>query len=138
MLSANNFKVILFGGKNDKEICNEISNLFPKIINLCNDDDILQTAADMKKCRAIICNDSGLMHAACAVGIPVLSFFGSTVKEFGFTPYKNKNLILENISLSCRPCSHIGRKECPKSHFNCMKEITPQTAFKNINLLLNS
>jgi heptosyltransferase-2 len=78
------------------------------------------------------------MHTACAAGTPVLAFFGSTVKEFGFTPYKNKNLILENNSLSCRPCSHIGRDECPKKHFNCMKEITPQMAFKNINLLINS
>ena len=138
MLTVNDFNVVLFGGKNDKNVCNEISELFPKAINLCNDDDILQTVTDMKRCRAIICNDSGLMHTACAAGVPVVSFFGSTVKEFGFTPYKSKNLILENNSLSCRPCSHIGRDKCPKSHFNCMKEITPQMAFKNINLLLNT
>ena len=138
MLTVNDFTVVLLGGKKDKEICNEISELFPKAINLCNEDDILQTVTNMKKCRAIVCNDSGLMHAACAAGVPVVSFFGSTVKEFGFTPYNNKNLILENNSLSCRPCSHIGRDKCPKSHFNCMKEITPQMAFKNINLLLNT
>lgn len=138
MLLVNDFKVVLLGGKSDMEICGEISKLLPGTINLCNDDNILQTVADMKKCRAVVCNDSGMMHAACAAGIPVLAFFGSTVKDFGFAPYMNKNLILENNSLSCRPCSHIGRSECPKSHFDCMKEITPQTAFKNINLLLNS
>ncbi len=138
MLLVNDFQVVLLGGKSDKEVCREICELLPKSINLCNDDDILQTAADMTKCRAIICNDSGMMHTACAVGTPVLTFFGSTVKEFGFAPYNNQNLILENNSLSCRPCSHIGKEECPKEHFNCMKEITPQIAFKNINLLLNS
>jgi heptosyltransferase-2 len=138
MLTVNDFNVVLFGGQKDKEVCSEISKLFPAAINLCNEDNILQTVTDMKKCRAIVCNDSGLMHAACAAGVPVVSFFGSTVKEFGFTPYNNKNLILENNSLSCRPCSHIGREKCPKSHFNCMKEITPQLAFKNINLLLNT
>jgi ADP-heptose:LPS heptosyltransferase len=138
MLNVNGFKVVLFGGKNDMGICKEITELFPGTINLCNNDDILQIAADMKKCKAIVCNDSGLMHTACAAGTPVLAFFGSTVKEFGFTPYRNKNLILENNSLSCRPCSHIGRDECPQEHFNCMKEITPQMAFKNINLLINS
>ena len=138
MLTVNDFTVVLLGGQKDKKICSEISELFPKAINLCNEDDILQTGANMKKCSAIICNDSGLMHAACAVGVPVVSFFGSTAKEFGFTPYNNKNLILENNSLSCRPCSHIGRDKCPKSHFNCMKEITPQMAFKNINRLINT
>ncbi|HKJ81091.1 MAG TPA: glycosyltransferase family 9 protein [Ignavibacteriaceae bacterium] len=138
MLLVNDFNVVLMGGKSDMEICNEISKLLPKTINLCNDDDILQTVADMKKCRAVVCNDSGMMHTACAAGVPVLTFFGSTVKEFGFTPYNNKNLILENNSLSCRPCSHIGRSECPKLHFDCMKEITPQTAFRNINQLINS
>jgi heptosyltransferase-2 len=130
MLLVNDFKVVLLGGKSDKDICEEISKLLPKTINLCNDDDILQTVAHMKKCMAVVCNDSGLMHAACAAGVPVLTFLGSTVKEFG--------LILENNSLSCRPCSHIGRSKCPKTHFDCMKEITPQIAFKNINLLINS
>jgi len=138
MLLVNDFNVVLLGGRSDKETCDEIAKLLPKTKNLCNEDDILQTVADMKKCMAVVCNDSGLMHAACAAGVPVLTFFGSTVKEFGFTPYNNQNLILENNSLSCRPCSHIGRSECPKTHFECMKEITPQTAFKNINLLLNS
>lgn len=138
MLLVNDFKVVLLGGKSDKGICDEISRLLPKTINLCTDDNILQIAADMKKCRAVVCNDSGLMHTACAVGVPVLTFFGSTVKEFGFTPYNCKNLILENNSLSCRPCSHIGRSSCPKKHFKCMMEMTPQMAFKNINLLLNS
>jgi ADP-heptose:LPS heptosyltransferase len=92
----------------------------------------------MKKCKAVICNDSGLMHTACAVGTPVLTFFGSTVKEFGFTPYRNKNLILENNSLSCRPCSHIGRDKCPKNHFKCMKELTPEIVFNKLNQLLNT
>ncbi len=138
ILLANNFKVVLLGGKEDKCVCDEISKMVPGSINLCSDDDILRIAADMKKCLAIVCNDSGLMHTACAAGTPVLAFFGSTIKEFGFTPYKSKNLILENNSLSCRPCSHIGRNQCPKKHFNCMMEITPQMAFNKINLLLNT
>ncbi len=78
------------------------------------------------------------MHAACAMNIPVLAFFGSTVKEFGFFPYKNSNLILENNSLSCRPCSHVGRETCPKGHFRCMLDISPEKAFKAINTLIEN
>lgn len=136
-LIDNGFNIVLFGGKDDKEICNEISSSLSKCINLCNDNDILQTAADMKMCKTIICNDSGLMHTACAVKVPVAAIFGSTVKEFGFTPYHSKNLILENKSLTCRPCSHIGKSSCPKGHFKCMKEITPQFVYNSLILFLD-
>jgi heptosyltransferase-2 len=137
-LTSAGFSIILLGGKDDRNLCAGISANIPRSIDLSNNNAILQTAADIKMCRAVVCNDSGLMHTACAVKVPVLSFFGSSVREFGFTPYKNKNLILENKYLSCRPCSHIGRAYCPKGHFKCMLEITPETAFDNLNLLLNS
>ncbi len=132
MLTANGFHIILFGGENDKHICEEISSKISNSTNLCNSNNLLQTAADMKLCKAIICNDSGLMHAACAVKAPVITIFGSTVKEFGFTPYSSKYLVLENKSLTCRPCSHIGRNNCPKRHFKCMKEITPQFVYNSV------
>src|SRR3972149_7130550 len=136
-LIDNNFNIVLFGGRDDKIICQKISSELSKCINLSNDNDILQTAADMKMCKAIICNDSGLMHAACAVKVLVIAIFGSTIKEFGFTPYHCKNLILENKSLTCRPCSHIGKSSCPKGHFKCMKEITPQLVYNGLVQFLN-
>ena len=129
LLEQNGYRIILFGGKDDKQLCNEINDKLSNAINLCNDNDILQTAADMKLCKTIFCNDSGLMHTATAVKVPVIAFFGSTVKEFGFSPYKSKSLVLENNNLKCRPCSHIGRSKCPKKHFKCMLDITPQFAF---------
>jgi len=136
LLNKNGYKIVLFGGANDLKVCERITSTLPSAINLCNDNNILQTAADIKCCKVIYCNDSGLMHTATAVKIPVIAFFGSTVKEFGFTPYNSKNLILENNSLSCRPCTHIGRGTCPKKHFKCMKELTPQSAFEKLNLLV--
>ena len=127
---------VLFGGKDDIQLCGEISRNIKDSINLCNSDELLQTAADMKKCRAVVSNDSGLMHTACAMKIPVLVFFGSTVKEFGFTPYNERNLILENNSLTCRPCSHIGRERCPKGHFRCLLDISPEKAFEVLMTLV--
>ncbi|MFZ2324689.1 MAG: glycosyltransferase family 9 protein [Ignavibacteriaceae bacterium] len=130
LLIKNKYSVVLFGGKIDKALCAEIHSELPEAINLSNDDDLLQTVSDMKMCSAIICNDSGLMHVASATATKIIAIFGSTVKEFGFTPYNCKNLILENNSLSCRPCSHIGKDHCPKKHFNCMKEIKPEFVFE--------
>lgn len=125
-------QIVLFGGKDDYEICDRISSEITNSINLSGEDNLLQIAADMKNCRYILCNDSGLMHTACSVDTPVVAIFGSTVKEFGFFPYKSRSLVLENNSLSCRPCSHIGRKSCPKKHFKCMKDLTPNFVYDNI------
>lgn len=136
LLTISGYDVVLLGGKDDLSICEELSEKIKGAVNMCNRDDLLQTAADMKKCKAVVCNDSGMMHTACALKVPVIAFYGSTVKEFGFTPYKNRNLILENNSLTCRPCSHIGRERCPKAHFRCMLEITPGKAFEVLMTLV--
>ncbi|MCL4548265.1 MAG: glycosyltransferase family 9 protein [Bacteroidetes bacterium] len=126
------YTVVLFGGKTEKELCAELANKINGSVNLQTGNNLFQIAADMKLCKLVISNDSGLMHTASAVGVPVTAIFGSSVKEFGFAPYGVKNLILENKSLSCRPCSHIGKSICPKGHFNCMKEIKPQFVLKSI------
>jgi heptosyltransferase-2 len=90
----------------------------------------------MKMCKVVYTNDSGLMHLAAALKVPVMAFFGSTVKEFGFSPYNAKSFVLEIEGLSCRPCTHIGRKSCPKKHFKCMQEISPATAFNCLRKLV--
>ncbi|GBD89384.1 ADP-heptose--LPS heptosyltransferase 2 [bacterium BMS3Abin04] len=138
MLTQNGFKIVLFGGRDDKEITDQIEKRIKYSINLCNNNKLLQTAKDMKKCSLVVCNDSGLMHTASAVQTPVAAVFGSTVQEFGFSPYKAKAIILENKSLSCRPCSHIGRDKCPKDHFKCMLDIKPKDVYNNIIQFYNS
>lgn len=131
-LAAEGNKIILLGGSSDNNICSEIASKIKGSVNLCGGDNLLQIAADMKKCRFVVCNDSGLMHTASAVDIPMISIFGSTVEEFGFFPYKSRNLVLENKSLNCRPCSHIGKNACPLKHFKCMKDLTPGFVYDNI------
>ena len=134
-LESSGYKVVLFGGLNEEELISEIANQLSSPVNLCG-DSILQSAADMKMCKAIYTNDSGAMHLACAVKVPVIAFFGSTVKEFGFYPYKANSIELDVENLPCRPCTHIGRKSCPLIHFKCMKDIRPDLAFNSLNRLL--
>lgn len=128
-LESEGYKIVLFGGVEEVKTCDDIENNLQNVLNLCN-TSILQLGADMKMCKAIYTNDSGLMHLATAVKVPVISIFGSTVKEFGFFPYKARSVVLENKELTCRPCTHIGRSSCPKVHFNCMKKITPDIALE--------
>lgn len=135
LLAEKGFTPVLFGGKSDIEICGRIAREVPGAVDLSSDNQLFQTAADMRSCRAVVCNDSGLMHTACAAGVPVVSIFGSTVKEFGFAPYKNSGFVIENEGLACRPCTHIGREKCPLGHFKCMKEISVGMVFEKLSRL---
>jgi len=136
-LESAGYRIVLFGGLEEVELCLELENQIKNALNLCN-TSILQVGSDMKMCRAIYTNDSGLMHLASAIKVPVIAFFGSTVKEFGFYPYNAKSIQLELKNLSCRPCTHIGRKSCPKIHFKCMKEIKPELAFNTLQNIMAS
>lgn len=131
-LKQKGYEILIFGGFDDKQICESINSQIQGSINLCNDNNLFKTASEIKQCKLVVSNDSGLMHVAASVGVPIIAIFGSSVREFGFSPYRVPNLILENKSLSCRPCSHIGRSNCPKKHFKCMKEITPQIVSENV------
>jgi len=135
-LIEKDFAVAIFGGTEDKEICTALE-IHPSVKNFQNENDLLETASLMKKCTAIITNDSGLMHLASLIKIPVVAIFGSTVKEFGFFPIYKNSVIVENQNLSCRPCSHIGKSECPKKHFKCMNEIQPETILRKTLQLID-
>ncbi|MCX8056216.1 MAG: lipopolysaccharide heptosyltransferase II [Ignavibacteria bacterium] len=129
------YSVFIFGGKDDEEICKELE-IHSSVKNLQNNNDLIETAALMKRCSALVTNDSGLMHLASLLKIPTVAIFGSTVKEFGFYPIYEKSIIVENNNLSCRPCSHIGLSKCPKEHFKCMNEIEPDIIFNKIQELI--
>jgi len=131
-----NYKVALFGGKNDKLLCERLSKASTNVINFSTDDDLIKMGKEMLKCKLILGNDSGLMHAAAGLKLPVIVIFTSTVKQFGFEPYKTKHIIIENNEINCRPCSHVGREKCPKMHFNCGNSISPADVFNKIKRLL--
>ena len=135
-LVDNGFKVIILGGRDDVDLCNNIAANIHGSINPEHENNLFNIAADIKNCKLVFCNDSGLMHLATALKVPVITFFGSSVRQFGFAPYKSQNSILENNSLSCRPCSHIGKEKCPKKHFDCMKTITPAGAYKEFGKII--
>lgn len=123
-------KILVFGGREDESICNQICKEIndrageDRATNCVGQLGLLETAAAMEYCDVVITNDTGLMHIATAMRKKIIALFGSTVREFGFYPYDPTAVVLERSGLECRPCTHIGRSECPESHFRCMLEIS--------------
>jgi len=123
--------VVLLGSAAEQAELNNLT-VSKKVFNFAGHLSLLESAAVLKRAKVLVTNDSGLMHMASAVKTPAIALFGSTVKEFGFFPYRSEHIILEDTTLSCRPCSHIGRAECPKGHFKCMRNITPEMVLKEL------
>lgn len=118
--------VILIGGKEDAAIGEQVYQLHKnKVINLCGKLNLNQSASIIQQSQKVITSDTGLMHIAAAYKKDIISLWGNTIPEFGMGPYLagKGSHILEVRNLSCRPCSKLGYKKCPKGHFKCMNNI---------------
>lgn len=133
------WKTLLVGGPDERPLANEIREIAGADIvrNLCGEVSLLQTLAMIRKAPRFLSNDSGLMHVAAAFQRPQIAIFGSTVQSLGFFPLNPNARVLEVPSLSCRPCSHIGRNECPKGHFKCMMDVAPATVYDALSNTLD-
>ncbi|MDD5771927.1 MAG: lipopolysaccharide heptosyltransferase II [bacterium] len=129
-------KIILIGGKEDEELCNEIKKITGKeIIIAAGALSLGESASVISKCDLFITNDTAPLHLASAFQVPTVAIFGPTTTGLGFGPYSMKNIVVEKI-LSCRPCGRHGHKVCPKEHFKCMREITVDEVFDACRRLL--
>jgi heptosyltransferase-2 len=126
-------QVVILGGPQDVGLAKIVAlkvktdskQMPPRFIDLTGALSLLASAAVIKRCQLLVANDSGLMHVAEAVGTPLLAIFGSTTRELGFFPQLAISRVVENRNLACRPCSHLGYRQCPRGHFRCMREILP-------------
>ncbi|NTU59355.1 MAG: glycosyltransferase family 9 protein [Chlorobiaceae bacterium] len=121
-------RVILLGGKEDIPEAEKIMAALPdsirnQVCQMAGSATLMQSAALLAASDLVLCNDTGLMHMASAFGRKLFVIFGSSVREFGFLPWRTPYELFEVKGLDCRPCSHIGRSSCPKGHFRCMREI---------------
>ncbi len=118
--------IVLLGGKSDEAKADQIKQAVgAKIYNACGKYSIHGSASLVRQATKIITHDTGLMHIAAAFKKDIISVWGNTVPEFGMYPYLPgaNSRIIEVKGLSCRPCSKIGYKACPKKHFKCMEQI---------------
>ncbi|MDG2450630.1 MAG: glycosyltransferase family 9 protein [Saprospiraceae bacterium] len=125
----------ILGGEKEIGKFNEL-NIYPNVQNHCGQLSLAQSASIIEQSDLIICTDTALMHISAALKKNIISIWGGTVPGFGFYPFfppdKGSFKIIENVSLSCRPCSKSGKTHCPKSHFNCMKTISTNEIQKEI------
>ncbi len=118
------YVVWLIGSPNDRAAGDPIAAAVPDVRNACGRTD-LGTAIDLlAQASVVVSNDSGLMHAAAAVGRPVVALFGSSSPDY--TPPLSPLASIARIDIACSPCF---KRECPLGHFKCMRELSPNVVY---------
>lgn len=138
-----NGRVIIFGSQSEVEIANDIiaeinrlkiklkiEKYGSRILVMSGKTSLRELAALIAECDAFITNDSGPMHMASALLVPVVAIFGSTDKT-ATGPFGEGHKIISK-DLPCSPCME---RKCPEGHLNCMMDISADEVFnaaKNI------
>jgi len=72
-------RLLVFGSKGEAELCGAVSSAIGSAArDLSGQTSLQEYAAVLSQCRAVVCNDSGGMHLASAVGTRVVAVFGIT------------------------------------------------------------
>jgi len=121
--------VVLLGGS---DVVRESRQLWQansaKTIDMSGKISLDESALLLKGAIRVFTGDTGLMHIAAALQKNIVVLWGNTTPALGMFPYFGQYgtgtyLSIENIGLSCRPCSKLGHASCPKSHFKCMNDL---------------
>jgi heptosyltransferase II len=124
-LLASRARLVVIGAKDDAPLAADIAAaaVGHDIIDATGQLSLLGSAELIRRCAALVTNDSAPQHLASAVGTPTVTVFGPTVPEFGFGPLALHSATAGVIGLECRPCDRHGPMQCPLGHWRCMREL---------------
>ena len=122
--------IVIMGGRVDATDGEAIRNrMGGRCTNLAGALSLKESGALLATARYVVCNDSVSFHMARAVGTPAFVIFGPTDPRM-FT--YNDRAVLIYAEAPCAPCSLHGDRQCPKTHFDCMRKLTPETVLERI------
>jgi len=129
---AQGWQVWLMGSQNDVASCDAINELTQQQCYSLASKTTLPEAIDiMSQANLVVSNDSGLMHIAAALQIPLVAVYGST--DPNHTPPLSKNTTIARLGLACSPCF---KRECPLQHLDCLTQLKPQQIIAQADDLL--
>jgi heptosyltransferase-2 len=131
---------VLVGSAGDCETADSVREMADRsrpdgVIDLTGETTLEALAGVLSLAAACVSNDSGAMHLAGAVGVPLVALFGPT-REYETAPLSKAGARAEVLinPVWCRPCM---LRECPIDH-RCMKGLSPDTVFAAVDRLMAS
>jgi heptosyltransferase-2 len=125
-------RVIIFGGPDDKMLGRKISQkMRHRPVDLSGKTSLGEAMALIERCDLFITNDSGLMHVAAALDVPLIAVFGST-NPVATGPLGSSSKVVQ-AAVPCSPCL---KSECPEGHLNCMDQIDVDRVYDSVKEML--
>ena len=129
-----NAALFLLGGAADAAACEALARDLPApLVNLAGRCSLPQLGGILREMDLVISNDSGPMHLAAALSIPVLAIFGPT-DPVRTGPYGTGHRVLQT-ALECQPCF---RRQCTFGDTGCLRALTPAMVFSAAREMLLS
>lgn len=119
---------VLVGAAADRDTARAIESSLPagtRVVNLVGRTTLRQLVGVVARCAAFVSNDSGAMHVAAALGVPLTAIFGPTDERIT-APGGGADVIVRDVF--CRPCL---LRECPIDH-RCMKRIDVDSVLRSV------
>ena len=131
--------VLVLGGPGEKDLQPSFGNDKSRYRVLLGKTDLRTTMALIKQASVVATNDSGPMHIAAALSVPVVAVFGPT-DPVAARPYSSRSIVLTGDD-SCAPCirEDVFPNIVPKcDHQRCMRSVTVDMVFKAAKELLSA
>ena len=122
---------LIFGTANERPLAADImKTLGANATDLTGRTSVLELAAQLRRCRLLLTNDTGTMHLAAFLGVPTVSIFGSTEPQL--TRALGEGHVVIRHHVECSPCF---LRKCPLD-FRCMKAVTVQEVVREVERVL--
>ena len=133
-------RFLIFSGPSDTAVSEYIVKHGGDRVVLVQERNLGHAVALQARCRVFITNDSGIMHLAAAVGVPVVALFGPTDHR-RLHPWTAQHVVVHQ-NLPCMPCFYYSSRplRCVANiDYSCMREISTDTVFNAVeNTLINA
>ncbi|HEY2184762.1 MAG TPA: lipopolysaccharide heptosyltransferase II [Xanthobacteraceae bacterium] len=118
--TSEGYNIWVFGGPQERTIAAEIMQADSTHIRDFTGPDLRNAILGLAAARAVVSNDSGLLHVAAALGTPSIGIFGPT-SPWHWAPLNPiAGVIQATTDLVCRPCH---KPVCRLGHHRCMRDI---------------
>lgn len=123
-----NYVAILFGTKQEQALAEKFSQKispYTPYYDYCGKSTLEELGAMLCQVSALVSNDTGTLHLATGLHVPVIGIYLATAQVWDTGPYGDKQICLEP-NLACHPCNF--NVSC-KNNYICQKQISADTVF---------
>ena len=132
LLIEKGFQVWLMASSKEQLLCQAVTRRLSSAhaafcFDLAGNTSLSEAIVLMKNAACVVANDSGMMHVASALSVPVVAIYGSTSSSFA-PPLTEKKAVFY-LGLGCSPCLS---RTCLRGDLKCLYDIRPQSVFSAI------